>query len=299
MNKSVSIVMTAHNRKPQLLFTLKTILNSQHKNVEIIVVDDSSNEENRFDQEKYRTLDENNLFSSLNIKVIRIDPAQKTWINPCIAYNMGFKEATGEIIIIQNAEVCHIGDCIKYVVDNIEKGDWLSLNCYGLGNFDQNRQLESAYNNSSCFDLINNLIQEKPHKLIGGNTIYSDDPQGWLNNCDIFFTAYHYFGAIYKSDLIDKMGGGFYEGYKDGICLDDIDFIKYLVYNKFRFTICKFILNNPFVVHQYHSKSDAIGSTNKTNYYNINKSIFQKRVTQIGMNDNLDLKTFMPLPVFI
>ncbi len=302
MNPLVSIVMTAHNRKPQLMFTLRTINNSVYKNVEIIAVDDSSNEENRFDQEQYRTSDENALFNSLNIKVFRIESSQKSWINPCMAYNMGFKEATGDIIIIQNAEVCHIGDCIKYVVDNLQKGDWLSLNCYGLGSFDQNKQLETVYNTNnleSCFKIINHYIQQKPYKLIGGNTINSNDPQGWLNHCDIFFTAYHYFGAIYKCDLLEKMGGGFHEGYKNGLCLDDIDFVKYLVHNKFRFTTCKFTSNNPFVVHQYHSKYSELASANKHVLYNINKNIFKQRIAQIGSTESLDPGAFMPPPVFI
>ena len=84
---------------------------------------------------------------------------EKKWLNPCIPYNIGFKESTGDIIIIQNPEIYHVGDCIKYVVDNLELGDWLTLNCYGSPNFKFNEDILQA---DSVYDLICENIKLKP-----------------------------------------------------------------------------------------------------------------------------------------
>ena len=47
--KKISIVMSYHNRKSQLLTTLKTIKKSKHPNYEIIIVDDGSDEDHRIE----------------------------------------------------------------------------------------------------------------------------------------------------------------------------------------------------------------------------------------------------------
>ena len=67
-DKKISIVMTAYNRKKQLLFTLETINKSTYKNIEIIIVDDCSIDSERFDTEQYRNDYENSLFNKINIK---------------------------------------------------------------------------------------------------------------------------------------------------------------------------------------------------------------------------------------
>ena len=296
--KKVSIVMTAYNRKDQLRFTLETISNSIYLNLEIIVVDDASDEHERFDTEDRRTDYENKLYYELDVKVIRINKEDKTWINPCMSYNIGIKEATGDIIIIQNSEVCHIGDCILYVVNNLEKGDWLSLNCYGLGGFDQNSSLIFNFftKTSSIYDYIN-TIHRDISSPIGGSVLFNDNPQGWLNHHRDFFTAYHYFGAIYREDLITKMDGGFCEEYKNGICLDDNDFIKYLIHTGFRFTTTQFRKDIPFVVHQYHRKCINLGDKFE-HYHNINKHVFTNRMNKIRASLIIDIKVenYMPEP---
>lgn len=295
--KKISIVMTAYNRKKQLLFTLETINKSIYKNIEIIIVDDCSVDSERFDTEQYRSDYENSVFNALNITIIRINSDEKTWVNPCIGYNMGLKHATGDIIIIQNAEVCHIGDCISYVADHLMKGDWLTLNCYGLGNFEQNALITQIYKmNDSVYDYIKSIHNNH----IGGSALFMDNPQGWLNYYTHFFTAYHYFGAIYRDDLLTKMNGGFCEEYKDGTCCDDNDFIKYLIYNKFRFTTTVFDDRHPFVIHQYHEKCNTFGS-NFSVYHQINKDIFAKRMKQINMSTVIDIthEKYMPDPIIL
>lgn len=290
LSNKISIVMAYYNRRSQLLFTLKTIQNSDHTNFEIIIVNDASKKEEEID-------DIPELYSDLKIRIINIRETEKNWVNPCIAYNIGFKEATGDIILIQNPEVCHIGDCIMFVDKYLEKGDWLSFNCYGLDNFSENHYVDNLYSNSdSKLSSVFEYIDKKDFK-IGGNTVFNDFPGGWLNNCNDFFVAYHYMAAIFKEDLVDKMGGGFYEGYKDGVCKDDNDFIKYLIHNKFSFKIPRFEHDRPFCIHQYHDKTPSL---NNSKLFEINDILYKKRMNMINASESCDIVTgFMPKPVIV
>jgi glycosyltransferase involved in cell wall biosynthesis len=286
----VSIVMAYINRKEQLMHTIKTIINSMYKNIELIIVNDFSDKDQSIDmiEEQYKD-------KIQFIKIINIKKEEKTWINPCIPYNIGIKQATGDIIILQNPEVCHVGDCISYVVKNLKKNSWLTLNCYGLGNFDHNNIVYNIYeNNYKVYDYIK-LLSDNSNSRIGGNSALGDgNVQGWLNHPN-FFTAYHYFGAIYKTDLFDKMNGGFDEDYKDGINLDDIDFVKRLIYNKIQIVGNYFHKDVPFTIHLYHTKAPSIVDNPKEKH-DINKKIFDKKCKEMNLDNNVDIKNgfFMP-----
>jgi glycosyltransferase involved in cell wall biosynthesis len=258
--KKISIVMAYYNRKNQLIETIKTIKKSKYKNIEIIIVDDAS------DKNQQACDFINDINDDLDIKLITINKEEKTWVNPCIAYNKGFKIATGDIIIIQNPEVMHIKDCISYIANNLQLNDWMTLNCYGSPNYIFNESMQKLHE-YTIFRTINN----KKFK-IGGNSVLMNDVGGWLNHYEYHFTAYHYFAAIHKKDLFEKMNGGFNETFKDNIAYDDDEFIKRLIYNKFKFKINKFIKNSPFVVHQYHEKPLSL----TTHDYKINRCIFDQ-----------------------
>ena len=280
--------MAYFNRKPQLLYTLKKISETVYKNFEVIIVDDCSNIDNNIDniEKEYK----------FKIKLIKINKNEKTWINPCVAYNIGIKNSEGEIIILQNPEVCHVGDCIKFVGDNLVKNDWLTLNCYGLGNFNHNKELYS-FENSKIF----NYIQKLDNNKIGGNATFSDNIKGWLNHYKNHFVAYHYFSAIYRSDLKEKMEDGFHLNYKNGICWDDNDFIKYLIYNKFNFKCTQFLKNKPFVIHQYHDKDIQLSNNIFLENHNTNKNIFIERMNKINFDLIIDIHGGfnMPIPILI
>jgi glycosyltransferase involved in cell wall biosynthesis len=293
--KKISIVMAYYNRKEQLLETIKSIKKSKYKNIEIIIVDDNSDE-----NERINTFIET-INDDLDIKVITIDKYQKTWINPCIPYNIGIKEAKGDIIIIQNPEIMHVYDCISFVNDNLKQNDWLTLNCYGSPNFEYNNLMYSL-NDDNKFNFINKNINldeyfkmniEERETYIGGNSVIRDNVGGWLNHYLIHFVAYHYFGAIYKTDLIQKMKGGFNDIFANGIGADDDEFIKRIIFNKFNFKINKFEQNNPFVIHQYHTKPTQMKD------YNNNINLFKQECIKMGFMPENDIciapKTEIPM----
>ena len=287
----ISIIIGYYNRKTQLFYTLKTIEKSSYKNIEIIIVDDCS--DNISDVLK----DSDFEIFSMDIKLISIKKEEKTWINPCVGYNRGISESTGDIIILQNAEVCHIGDCINYVINNLKKNNWLTFNCYGLNDFKDNDYIYSQNNSKVIYNYINKIWLEINNYSIvpGGNTTFTDKVGGWLNHFLYHFTAYHYFGAIFRDDLINKMKGGFDLDYANGICFDDNDFIKRLIVNNFEFKTNTFSESEPFVIHLYHEKSKNL-SKNKDEKWNINKLIYDEKCKNMNITNDWKLCNFMPNP---
>jgi len=105
-DNTVTIVMTSSNRSKQTYYTLDTIQRSAYKNVQVILVDDSTDDPIRID--KLDTY-------PFSIDFIIIHKDKKFWHNPGVNYNIGFKFIKGGNIILQNAEVCHVGDVISYI----------------------------------------------------------------------------------------------------------------------------------------------------------------------------------------
>jgi hypothetical protein len=286
----ISIIIGYFNRKKQLLYTLKTINNSKYKNIEIIIIDDcSDNPEDILYNSDFEIF-------NIDIKLFSIKKEEKTWVNPCVVYNKGISESTGDIIILQNPEICHIGDAISYVVNNLRPNDWLTFNCYGLNNFEENEYIYSKSNNKDIYDYLNKIWLKNNYTLKpGGNNAFNNDVGGWLNHYLIHFTAYHYFGAIFRNDLMTKMNGGFDLDYSNGICFDDNDFVKRLIYNNINFTINSFSESEPFVIHLFHEKAKNL-IENKDEKWNHNKIIYDQKCKNMNITNDWRLYNFMPYP---
>ena len=119
----ISIVTAYFNRRTLLINTLQSLTKSKIKDFEFIVVDDCSSDEHRI---------EDLSITYPFLKVIRIEPHQKWYTNPCVPFNIGFKEAKGDIIIIQNPECYHYDDILSYTLSNLTKNDYFSFGCYSL-----------------------------------------------------------------------------------------------------------------------------------------------------------------------
>ncbi len=219
MNNKISIVAAYWNRKDQLVNTLWSIEQYRH-DIEIIIVDDGSTD----------GVDITGLAND-HIRVITLK--DKTWINPCIAYNVGFAEATGDVIIIQNAECVHMGDIIGHVDKNITKNAYITYGCFSIN--------EALTKRALAGEDINVLIRPSTNLHIDrwGGT-------GWYNHTRFRPEMLHFCTAITKEDLYDL--GGFDERYANGSAYDDNDFIMRIK----RKGMDARIVDNPFVVHQHH-----------------------------------------------
>jgi glycosyltransferase involved in cell wall biosynthesis len=213
----ISIVLTYYNRRTQFLKTLESI--RYFGDPEIIVVDDASDE--RIDDIE-------------GINLIRIEAEQKWWQNPCVPYNMGFSKATGDIIIIQNPECIHVGDILSYA-SKLKPGHVFSFGAYSL-------DYHLSYDEYNPYALKQLIINEPQRCQVAHH--------GWYNHSVYRPEALHFCNAITRKDL--KRIGGFDERYARGTGHDDNDMVMRIR----RAKIDLRIIDDPFVIHQKHTRTD-------------------------------------------
>jgi glycosyltransferase involved in cell wall biosynthesis len=218
----ISIVTSYFNRKKLLINTLKSIKQTEFKNFEFIIVDDASNNDNKIDDLVY---------DFPFIKLIRIEPEDKWYINPCIPFNIGFKNITGDIVIIQNPECFHTSDIISFVAQNLKENDYFSFGCYSLSE-EKTQSLTNDINSYQEFSYHNRSAR-----------FNGDD--SWYNHSIFRPKGYHFASAIYKSKL-DELNG-FDERFANGYGYDDDEFL----FRVNKMCNVKFI-DKPLVLHQHH-----------------------------------------------
>lgn len=213
----ISIVMAYHNRREQFLRTLKTI--RFFGDPEIIVVDDASDQ--RIDD--------------LDIKLIRVEPDDKWWLNPCIAYNIGLSKVTGDVIIIQNPECLHTGNILKFC-EQLKDGQMFSFAAYSL-DYDLTGQLSP--------DMYRNLALNEPQRKQIAH-------HGWYNHSVFNPVGLHFCNAYTRADM--ERIGGFDERYAPVFARDDDEILA----RTRRAGIDIKIVDSPFVIHQKHERSDYV-----------------------------------------
>lgn len=202
------------NRLSLLAHTLKTISQTTCNDFEVIVVDDYSDP-----QHSPHALASQYSF----VKVINMSDeiAPRNYINPCVVYNTGFKYASGDKIIIQNPECCHVGDVLSFVSSNLTNNNYLTFHCFAADTYSTNRLHTTT----------------EPVQMSGG----------WYNHVNYRPVGYHFCSAITRQSL--NQLNGFDERYRDGFCYDDDEFFHRV---KLSGLAVRFV-ESPFVVHQDHS----------------------------------------------
>jgi len=233
-NIRISIVTAYYNRKKLFYETLKSIAKSKIKDFELIVVDDGSSSEQRL--EEYI-----NEFSFL--KIIRLEPENKWYTNPCIPFNIGIRAAIGDIIILQNPESLHVHDILSYVNENIDDTKYITMSAYALDETLTQTLIEHNKNNT-VNDFMKSLINNKyTHKTFGLSDVGNI---GWYNHSIYLPSYFHFCSAITKKNM--DLLGGFDERYANGISYDDNDFVERVN----RLGLNKIINDDISVFHQYH-----------------------------------------------
>jgi len=232
----ISIVTAYHNRKKQFLSTLNSIKYQKYQgDLEIVVVDDNSNDENKIS-------DINVLFPTLNIKLIEIKEEDKWWINPCIPFNIGFKQSTGDVIIIQNPECLHMGQIIQNTIDNIEDNKYLVYGCYAINKEESNKINELNFDDNYISN-INRIITP-----IQNRCAFDGQHSAWYQHSIHRPELLNFCSAITRKDLLEDLGG-FDERFANGIAKDDREFVLRIKRKRMKITQ----IDNPFVLHQQHN----------------------------------------------
>lgn len=257
----ISIITAYYNRKALFIKTLKSIdrqIKDNDFDIELIAVDDASNEEERLE-------DLVKQFSFL--KIIRLEKKNKWYKNSCIPFNTGFLAATGDAVILQNPECLHFGEILKYTIENLSKNKYLSFGCYSL--------------DEEPTDNIDEYIQhpEKLKKLIQENNVENtrDGSNSWYNHSVFRPFAYHFCCAIMKEDLYDL--GGFDPAYAEGVAYDDNEFLHRIKLKKMQIEI----IDSELVLHQNHYKRKS--AYNNALTLNKKSNIIREKLTK--KNENL------------
>jgi len=231
----ISIVTAYYNRKKEFWRTLKTIEKSAVKDFEFVVVDDGSDWRQRIE-------DFAKEFSFIRLK--RIEPKDKTHINPCIPFNMAFGMARGDLIIIQNPECMHMGDVLKYVLENSAYNKYLVFSCYSLSQR-ANDNLSQVDFNQPMHDLEQAVI-----KAIGGFTTNNCDTStrydSWFAHPKYRRAYFNFMTSLTRKDLYEL--GGFDERFATGHAFDDTEFVSRIEKKGMKIEMVEY----PFCIHQWH-----------------------------------------------
>ena len=260
-----SIIMGYYNRKKQVINTLNYFKENYKKyNFEVIIVDDNSTSEHNL----------NDIINNYeyNINYITIDKKEKgDRINPSVPYNIGFKNAKGKKVIIQNPECIHVGDLLKTLNDNLTYNNYIAFSCYNcISDELTNELLENT-------SLINNIDFHNKNKQ-NNNFI-------WYNHPRYRPVHFHFCAAIMNDNL--KILGGFNEEFAKGHSYDDNELLLSIEKN-LKLDIISLYPNNGFVIHQWHSRDaeNTISDKKIKNLYERN-SMNNSLQYKVSLNRNL------------
>lgn len=227
----VSIVSAVYNRRPQFENVLKSVALSAYDNFEYIVVDDASKPEH-----SVKDLEKSYPF----LRVIEVKPEEKWWHNPCIPYNMGFREASGEAVILLGSECVVTSDVITYVAQNQTTENYFCYGCYCITDA-MTKELGNHLNSyKDIQEFIEPVIEKSP-------TISGEMSCGWYCHPEYRNVMYHFMASIHKTRL-DELGG-FDEAFANGDGFDDDDFR-----NRAQRLLTGITVANPYCIHQAHEK---------------------------------------------
>lgn len=260
--RTVSIVMTSSNRKKQVYFTLKTIEKSMFKNIQVIIVDDS-------DSDPVTISDLENLHLSFCIDLIKIKREHKNWHNPLVNYNIGFKFIRGGKVVIQNSEVCHIGDVLQFVNQQVSDNHYYVFDVKASLNYDTNEEIYTK--DTSNVAIFNENLFFMWYQSEGNSR------------------NFHFLTALSRQTF-DKIKEFSYD-YTMGSCYDDDDFLLKIKVN--RIPIINVFHNHHNIggIHLFHGISINSWDTG----VEMNIQLFHKKVhiynstgVYIDVTDNME-----------
>jgi hypothetical protein len=257
---TISIVMTACNRSKQTYFTLRTIQNSSHKAIQVIIVDDSDADPiTKEELEKY----------PFYIDFISIKKQNKNWINPVVNYNIGFEYIKGTKIIIQNAEVCHVGDVLGYMAEKIILDNYYICDVKSTKSFCSNRVIYQC--NTNIIDIYN--LRNVYRKWYQGKTRMSN---------------LHFLVGM-TIDTFDKIKIFSYD-YTFGLDYDDNDFL--LKIKSKNIQIVNLFHDEYYFggIHLFHNSSyqNLINIESNNDLYLKKNDYFMKKGKYVDITENID-----------
>jgi len=239
----VIIVMTYYEREFQLKQTLNSFRNTEHKDFEVIIVDDCSKR--------------SPVIRGYDFPITLYKTKNKRWIDGSPAYNFGIIKAlkkNPDIIILQCAETYHVGDIIKYST-TVTDDNYISFACYNLSK-------EFTFKEHDLSWLLVNC----------GGAACDNEGNAWLNHSTIRRIGFNWCSVITAKNI--KILNGFDERFCDGYCCEDVEFLARI--NMLNLNVQ--IVDYPFVVHQWHERNYR--PENWRELWEVNKKLVEQVKTE-------------------
>jgi glycosyltransferase involved in cell wall biosynthesis len=214
----ISIILPYYNRKQLLYVTLESFVYFySNESIEVVIVDDCSDDDNRVDR-----VDRIESKYPFPIRLIRIN--NKNGINPCLPYNVGVRQSTGNIIVLTSPETLHtksmfetsndfklLNDTtyLQFSVFCLTKKDLKSVL---IGNEPFNLKLETLNNNKKYF--YNNLGEY--------GYPFNNSFGSWYTHSIIRPSCLNFMSALTRKTYYRM--GGFDERFRFGTGFDDEEF---------------------------------------------------------------------------
>jgi len=165
----ISIIISYYNRKKLLLKTIRSIIENNDsdilKQTEIIIVDDNSDRGNSLN---------GIYFPHDNIKIVSISNEEKWWSCPCPSINKGIAESSGDILLLQGAEIMHQGNILK-VLGNIKNNQYYVFGCLSLSkDGTDDIWYQHSLLNPRCYNFCTGITKKDMLELNG-----FDERYGW------------------------------------------------------------------------------------------------------------------------
>jgi len=269
---TISIVMTSSNRSKQTYYTLNSFKNSLYKNIHVVLVDDSTS-----DPIDFKILSD----YPFSIDFVSIKRDKKIWVNPCVNYNIGFSFVKGGKVIIQNAEVFHVGDVLSYVNNNVNDSSYYIFDVKSSNGYPSNDELYSTVYHT--IDTYNNTA------------LFNPGIAGWYQSSKYNNRRLHFLTAMTLETF--KLIGGFSYDYSFGGSYDDNDLVLKIDAKNIPTVSVNNTSSQCGGIHLYHVLAGNDWERNieqnkdlfelKMQYFNVNKSYIEVTESREAYEDNI------------
>jgi hypothetical protein len=235
--------MAYRDRKAQFVRTLHSIAASTlARDVEVVVADDASRPEERLED----LIEE----CPFPLRVLRLDPKKRWWINPCVPFNQAIAACTGDLLIVQNPECFHVGDVLAHAAARVGAPHYVTYGCYSL-----DRSTTEGLGTAGAFDPSEDraFVERVCTRVPVFNHAPVEGSLGWYNHSQFRPVAYHFCAALRRDTMKDL--GGFDERFAHGVGFDDDELLARIC----RLGLRVSIVDEPCVLHQWHYTTGGYG----------------------------------------
>jgi hypothetical protein len=231
MNKTVSIILL-HKGGSNILSILNSIHHTKYDKtlIEIIIVEKLEKTESaELFSINHLTTENKDLFEnfSFTIKLLKVSSEHP---NNNILCNVGIKYATGDIVLLNETEIVHVGDIVSTAVKFTTDENYVVFPVLKLPTDTLNPVLDKYITKVyQKMDEVPDLHFGSSEALKQIHTIFNTD-NFWLSHPERNPTNYYHLSSIYRNNLVDKMNNGFNEEFSNGVEYHDKEFVD-RVYN--------------------------------------------------------------------